>query len=70
MDVLQLAVWRRRTAPGLVHHSDQGVQYTSLSFGERLREVDITPLVGRTGSALDSALAELFVSTFKAELVS
>ena len=34
VDALQMAVWRRKTAPGLVHHSDQGVQYTSLSFGE------------------------------------
>ncbi len=33
VDALQMAVWRRKPAPGLVHHSDQGVQYTSLSFG-------------------------------------
>jgi putative transposase len=43
--------------------SDQGVQYTSLSFGERLKEVGITPSMGRMGSALDNALAESFVST-------
>jgi putative transposase len=67
---LQMAVWRRKPAPGVIHHSDQGVQYTSLSFGERLREVGITPSMGRTGSALDNALAESFVSTLKAELVS
>jgi putative transposase len=53
VDALQMAVWRRKPAPGLIHHSDQGVQYTSLSFGERLREVGITPSMGRTGSALD-----------------
>ena len=70
VDALQMAVWRRKPAPGLVHHSDQGVQYTSLSFGERLKEVGITPSMGRTGSALDNALAESFVSTLKAELVS
>jgi putative transposase len=70
VDALQMAVWRRKPAPGLIHHSDQGVQYTSLSFGERLREVGITPSVGRTGSALDNAMAESFVSTLKAELVS
>ncbi len=70
VDALQMAVWRRKPAPGLVHHSDQGVQYTSLSFGERLREVGITPSMGRTGSALDNAMAESFVSTLKAELVS
>ena len=70
VDALQMAVWRRKPAAGLVHHSDQGVQYTSLSFGERLKEVGITPSVGRTGSALDNALAESFVSTLKSELVS
>lgn len=70
VDALQMAYWRRKPAPGLVHHSDQGVQYTSLSFGKRLKEVGITPSMGRTGTALDNALAESFVSTLKAELVS
>jgi putative transposase len=70
VDALQMAVWRRKPAPGLVHHSDQGVQYTALSFSERLKEVGITPSMGRTGSALDNAMAESFVSTLKAELVS
>lgn len=70
VDALKMAVWRRKPAPGLIHHSDQGVQYTSLSFSERLGEVGITPSMGRTGSALDNAMAESFVSTLKAELVS
>jgi putative transposase len=70
VDALRMAVWRRKPAPGLVHHSDQGVQYTALSFGEKLREVGIKPSMGRTGSALDNAMAESFVSTLKAELVS
>jgi putative transposase len=70
VNALRMALWRRKPAPGLVHHSDQGVQYTSLSFGERLKEVGIKPSMGRTGSALDNALAESFVSTLKAELVS
>ncbi len=70
VDALRMAVWRRRPAPGLIHHSDQGVQYTALSFSERLREVGITPSMGRTGTALDNAMAESFVSSLKAELVS
>ncbi len=44
---LEMAVWRRRPAPGLIHHSDQGVQYTALSFGKRLEEVGIVPSMGR-----------------------
>jgi putative transposase len=70
VDALQMAVWRRKPAAGLVHHSDRGVQYTALSFSERLREVGITPSMGGTGSALDNAMAESFVSTLKAEPVS
>ncbi len=70
VDALQMAVWRRKPAAGLVHHSDRGVQYTALSFSERLKEVGITPSMGRTGTALDNAMAESFVSTLKAELAS
>ncbi len=70
VSALQMAVWRRKPAAGLVHHSDQGIQYTSLSFSERLGEVGISPSMGRTGTALDNAMAESFVSTLKAELVS
>jgi putative transposase len=69
VDALRMAVWRRKPAPGLVHHSDRGVQYTALSFAQRLSEVGITPSMGRTGTALDNAMAESFVSTLKAELV-
>jgi putative transposase len=69
VDALKMAVGRRKPAPGLVHYSDQGVQYTSLSFSEKLEEVGIIPSMGRTGSALDNAMAESFVSTLKAELV-
>jgi putative transposase len=69
VDALRMAVWRRKPSAGLVHHSDRGVQYTSLSFSERLKEVGITASMGRTGSALDNAMAESFVSTLKAELV-
>lgn len=67
---LQVAIWRRKPAPGLIHHSDRGTQYASLSFGKKLEEAGIVPSMGRTGSALDNAMAESFVSTLKAELVS
>lgn len=70
LDALEMAVWRRKPAPGLIHHSDQGVQYTSLSFGKRLEEAGIVPSMGRVGCALDNAISESFVATLKAELVS
>lgn len=65
---LEMALWRRDPAPGLIHHSDRGSQYTALSFGERLQEADVFPSMGRVGSALDNAMAESFVSTLKAEM--
>ncbi len=50
----------------MLHRPIESAQYTALSFAERLREVGITPSMGRTGSALDNAMAESFVSTLKA----
>lgn len=69
IDALEMALWRRKPGAGLIHHTDRGSQYTALSFGKRLEEVGIKPSMGRTGSALDNAMAESFVSTLKAELV-
>ncbi len=69
VDALQMAIARRKPAPGLVHHSDRGVQYTSLSFGKRLKEEGLVPSMGRVGSAYDNALAESFVATLKTELL-
>ncbi len=69
VDALEMAVWRRKPAAGLVHHSDRGTQYTAISFGQRLEEAGIVPSMGRTGSALDNAISESFVSTLKCELI-
>jgi putative transposase len=59
---LDMVVWRRKPSAGLVHHSDRGVQYTEISFGKRLEEVGIVPSMGRTGTALDNAMAESFIA--------
>ncbi len=69
VDALQMAIARRKPAPGLVHHSDRGVQYTSLSFGKRLEDQGVLPSMGRVGSAYDNALAESFIATLKCELL-
>ena len=45
VDALQMAIARRKPAPGLVHHSDRGVQYTSLSFGKKLEDEGLVPSV-------------------------
>jgi putative transposase len=69
LDALQMAIWRKKPTAGLIHHSDQGVQYTSLSFGKQLQEAGIVPSMGSVGSAYDNAMAESFVATLKTELV-
>lgn len=69
VDALEMALWRRKPAAGLIHHTDRGVQYTALSFGKRLEEVGIVPSMGRAGSALDNAISESFVASLKTELL-
>jgi putative transposase len=69
VDALEMAVWRRKPSAGLVHHSDRGAQYTAISFGRRLEEVGLVPSMGRTGTALDNAMAESFIATLKTEIV-
>lgn len=69
VDALEMALCRRKPKAGLIHHSDQGVQYTSLSFGKRLEEAGIVASMGSVGSAYDNAMAESFVATLKSELV-
>jgi putative transposase len=69
VDALEMALWRRKPGAGLIHHTDRGSQYTAISFGKRLAEVGVVPSMGRTGTALDNAMAESFIATLKTELV-
>jgi len=70
VDALEMAVARRRPKPGLVHHSDRGSQYTSLTFGRTLRDSGLLASMGRRGDAYDNAPAESVISTIKNELVN
>lgn len=69
-DALEMALWRRGSPSGVIHHSDRGSQYTALSFSQRLEEAGMFPSMGRVGSALDNAMAESFISTLKAEMAN
>jgi transposase InsO family protein len=69
IDTLQMAVHRRRPAPGLIHHSDQGGQYVSLGFGQAARDAGISRSMGSTGDCYDNAVAESLFATLKKELV-
>jgi putative transposase len=69
LDALEMANGLRRPDPGLIAHSDRGSQYTSLTYTDRLDELEIAPSVGSRGDAYDKAMAEAWVATFKNELV-
>ena len=69
VDALQMALARRRPAPGLIHHSDQGSQFVSLAFGQQARDAGIAVSMGSRGDAYDNAVAESFFATLKKELI-
>lgn len=69
VDALEMAVKRRRPDPGLVHHSDQGSQYTSLVFTRRCRGVGIDVSMGSRGDCFDNAVLESFHASLKKDLI-
>jgi putative transposase len=68
LDALDMALWQRRPS-GVIHHSDQGSQYTSIAFGNRCREAGVRPSMGSVGDAYDNALCESFFATLECELL-
>ena len=69
LDALEMALWNRRPAPGLIHHSDHGCQYTSLAFGRRCRDEGIAPSMGSVGDCFDNAMCESFFASLECELI-
>ena len=65
---LDMAVAQRRPTE-VIHHSDQGCQYTSLAFGRRCREAGVRPSMGSVGDAYDNAMCESFFATLECELL-
>ena len=65
---LNMALQRRR-ARGVIHHSDQGSQYTSVAFGERCQKMGVRPSMGSVGDAYDNAMAESFFASLECELI-
>jgi putative transposase len=65
---LDMAVAQRRPTD-VIHHSDQGCQYTSLAFGGRCREAGVRPSMGSVGDAYDNAMCESFFATLECELL-
>jgi transposase InsO family protein len=69
MRALDMALVRRRPAPGLVHHTDQAVLYSATPYRERMRLHGLIPSMSRRGDCYDNAVAESFFSNLKNELV-
>jgi putative transposase len=69
LDALSMALAMRRPK-GVIHHSDQGSQYTSIEFGNRCREAGVRPSMGSVGDAYDNAMAESFFATLECELLA
>ena len=66
-DALTMAIWRRGAVKALLHHSDQGSQYTSESFQRLLRGLGVTCSMSRSGNVWDNSVMESFFSTLKTE---
>lgn len=69
LSALDMALWNRRPAPGVIHHSDHGCQYTSIAFGSRCQEAGVVPSLGSRGDCFDNAITESFFATLECELL-
>jgi putative transposase len=66
---LEMAIGQRKPH-NVIHHSDQGSQYTALAFGGRCREAGVRPSMGSVGDAYDNAMCESFFATLECELLA
>ena len=65
---LDMAIAQRRPQ-AVIHHSDQGCQYTAIEFGRRCREANVRPSMGSVGDCYDNAMCESFFATLECELL-
>lgn len=69
LDALNMALATRRPRD-VIHHSDQGSQYTSIEFGQCCRKAGVRPSMGSVGDAYDNAMCESFFATLECELLA
>ncbi|GHA84940.1 transposase [Algimonas arctica] len=69
LDALMMAVWRRRSAPGVIVHSDQGSQFSSQEWRSFLDAHNLVPSMSRRGNCYDIAVAESFFHLLKTERI-
>lgn len=70
VSALNMALLSRKPEQGLIHHSDQGSQYTSVDFRNRCQEMGINMSMGTVGDAYDNAMAESFFATLECDLIA
>ena len=72
LGALEMAIFSRKDQIGdqLVHHSDRGVQYTSIHYTQRLEDIGAVRSVGSKGDSYDNAAAEALNSLYKKELIN
>ena len=68
LSALNMALQQRKPRD-VIHHSDQGSQYTSIAFGERCKKMGVRPSMGTVGDAYDNAMAESFFASLECELL-
>ncbi len=68
LDALNMAIYRRRPQ-NVIHHSDQGCQYTSIAFSQRCKEAGVRPSMGSVGDCYDNAMCESFNAILECELL-
>ncbi len=69
-DALVMAIWRRGKPDALLHHSDQGSQYTSEQFQRLMTDNGVTCSMSRSGNVWDNAAMESFFSSLKTERIA
>jgi putative transposase len=69
IEAMSMAIKQRGPVGGVVHHSDQGCQYTSIEFGRHCREAGVRPSMGSVGDCYDNAMCESFFATLECELL-
>jgi putative transposase len=68
LKALDMSLGQRRPAQ-VIHHSDQGSQYTSFAFGQRCEKAGVRPSMGSVGDCFDNAMCESFFATLECELL-
>jgi putative transposase len=69
VSALEMALWNRRPDAGVIHHADQGSQYTSLAFGQRCQTAGVVPSMGSRSDCYANVITEALFATLECALL-